>query len=677
MKKIYFAIIALAGCVLLTQCKDYLAVTSPAQLNDEFVTSTVSETFKTLANCYDILTGVSGGGNYNWNDPVSDAEYYPEGNSGNCRTGVLQPTATKADERKGQSDNLYQVISRVARVAELIAQKEEFKKAAEAGQVNDWTQLYGECKTMYCYCYLQLVYHFGDVPFGTENSLVPDDIALTSRFDILDSLIKILEENEKYMYDLGQGGIGAERMSRTFANVLIGECAVNAAGWQTIREDVSGLYGNLAFETKYKVDNKYSYSRRSDYKTYYQKAQTYFRKALAERKGTLSFITKDERSYANNPYQRGFQYLHDFELSPESIWENSSYATRQSERPYSQGRPSNGGNSNGAPCKVFAGCRITPTFYYTGWEDGDKRWDVTAVITGSDGKGNEQIINFTSGSRTNGGIACNKWDVNKMREPYVVAPRKEGMNYVISRMSNVMIMLAEADAMIGENTECLSLLNQLRDRAFGDENHRLSGLSGDALVDAVVMEAKRELSGEGYVKWTELRCGVFPELAKQLRADIKALQEGIKKNGFYDFGNGRVMPAYIWTKSVKLDNPLTYDRDESNPALTPGWRGVYDYTKIAAVASVVTGTNHNIAVKGLFEYIAPDSDEAKALEADGYVKTNWAIDMIDEKNSGLWDYNMLSGIENTMVPLHYHPLSAETIKQSNGNITNGYDLPQV
>lgn len=674
MKKILSIAAGLAGCLLFTQCGDYLSVSSPANSDDVFVTTTVDETFKTLAWCYGSYRGtVAGGGNYNWNDPCSDAEYYPEYNSGNCRpAGVLDPENTNADTRKSQFNKLYAILARCSRIANIIGTKSEYTDAVTSGTTNDWTQLYGEAWTFWAYCYMELVRHFGDVPFGFENA-VTTDYYLTSRFDILDKCIEKLEEVEPLMYDLGSGGITAERMSRTFANHLIGEAALMSGGYQTIRTDVSGLYGSVQFDVKYSGDNC-EYARRTDWQDYYRTAQTYFRRVLNERKGTLSLITTDDRSYADNPYQRGFQYMHDKEISPESIWEVGNQAPNQSERPYSQGRPSDGGNSNGAPCKVFSGIRVIPNFYYEGFEDGDKRWDASAVVTGSDGKGNEKIVSFKSGSRTNGGIAINKWDINKMKEPYTAKPRKSGLNYVERRIANTMLYLAEADAQLGESTEALSEMNQLRDRAFGDASHRLSGLSGDALIAAVTLEFKREFLGEGDVRWNEVRNGTFTERAKAIRADVQELIAGLEKDGYYTFSNGRVMSNYIWTKLVQEDNPLTYDRVDGDPVLSPGWRGVFDFST-TSVASVVSGTAHNLAIEGLFEYIDPDGEKAAELEAEGYKKTNWGIDMVSGK-SQLWDYNILSGIEKSDVPRYFQPIPFETLQQSKGQITNGYGLPQ-
>jgi hypothetical protein len=241
-------------------------------------------------------------------------------------------------------------------------------------------------------------------------------------------------------------------------------------------------------------------------------------------------------------------------------------------------------------------------------------------------------------------------------------------------------MLAEADIILGDNAEALSLLNQLRDRAFGDTNHRLSSVD----LRTLVAEVGRETLGEGDIRWTEIRTGLFTQYAKAMRTELKSVIAGLETNGYYTFPNGRTISNYIWVKYVNVPGCLVYDRDDSDPALTPGWRGIYDYSTIELVASKVKGTDHNLAIQGLFRYIDPAGAEAAALEADGYTKTVWGIDMVNQKDQ-LWDYNMLSGIERTDVPLYFHSIPKESLLQSgksdsssspNGyNVWNGYDIP--
>lgn len=79
-----------------------------------------------------------------------------------------------------------------------------------------------------------------------------------------------------------------------------------------------GLYGDVQFTTKGKEELGCVYARRNDYLDYYKIAEKYFQAAL-NNKGTAALVTVDDRSYANNPFQRHFQYTHDLALSPESI----------------------------------------------------------------------------------------------------------------------------------------------------------------------------------------------------------------------------------------------------------------------------------------------------------------------------------------------------------------------
>lgn len=676
MKRILKSMLAVALCISFAQCEDYLNVSSPSNSDDDFVTSSTTETFKTLSWIYAEYRGnAASGGNYNYEDCTSDAEYYPEYNSANNIIGMLRPNEVVISGKQTQFNSLYNTVARAARVASIIAEKSEYKADVAAGKTSDWTQLYGEAMTMRAFFYFELVKHFGDVPYGIENAVV-SDYGLTSRFEILDKMIESVKTVEPLMFRLGEGSITAERMSRTFANALIGEMAIYAGSWQTIRTDVAGLYGDIRFEEKGTKANDCVYARRIDYKTYYQTAQQYLSAALNEQKGTLKLITSDDRGYANNPFQMHWQYIHNKKVSPESLFEVGNIAPNGSEHPYSQGRPSNGGGSNAAPCKVFGAIRILPSFYYTGYEDGDKRMDASMTVTGSTGDGNEAILSFAPGSKLLGGISTNKWDDNRMTPPYVAAQRNSGLNYCPSHIADIMLLLAEAKAVLEDNNGALSILNQIRERAFGNALHNLSNLSGEALKDAIWMERKRELVGEGDVRWDMIRSGKFTERTLAVRAEMEAMIAGLETKGYYEFSNGRIISNYIWTKLVKKESPLTYDADPSDPALFPGWRGQYDYSKLDAVASKVKGTAHNLAIKGLFEYIDPNSAEAAALEADGYVKTIWGAEIVKQKST-IYDRNVLSGLGNEgAAPRYYHPIPFETLNQSKGKVTNGYGLPQ-
>src|SRR5436190_15932406 len=245
----YIAVITL--CIAFTQCKkNYLDVTSPSNVDDNFVTSTPAETFKTLSWAYANYRQNCIMGTYRWNDPIgSDAEMYPEQSSSNNLDAICRPDLLPIDFAAAGFNNLYTTLARAAKVAKLIAEKQAYKDDMAAGKTSDWTHLYGEAMTMRAFCYFDLIKHFGDVPFGYENEYVTD-YNLNSRFDIYDSLISSLKIAEPLMYKIGEGGITAQRFSRTFCDALIGYLALFSGGYESIRNDMPGLYGNLQFTTK-------------------------------------------------------------------------------------------------------------------------------------------------------------------------------------------------------------------------------------------------------------------------------------------------------------------------------------------------------------------------------------------------------------------------------------------
>ncbi len=674
MKKLKYIILLFTASLLFTQCeKDYLETSSASNADDDFVTSTTTETYKTLSWCYANYRQNCIMGTYRWNDPIgSDSETYPEAGSSNNDNAKMNVDALTADVAATGFNNLYITLARAKKIADIIAAKDEYKEDVEAGVATQWTQLYGEAISMWAFCYYQLVKHCGDVPYGYENTYVTE-YELTSRFDIYDNLIAALEEVAPLMYAVGQENITGERMSQTFAYALIGKIAMYSGGYQTIRTDVSGLYGDLSFTNISSEENDCVYARRNDYADYYTIAQTYFRLARTNA-GSVSLVTSDDRDYANNPFQRHFQYAHDLEVSPETIFEigtiqgGGSNAVN-SEYPYAFGRPSNGGSSNSYPCKSFSALRIVPTVYYGEFEDGDMRRDVSVAVTGSDGSGNEKMISFDPGSKCDGGIASNKWDENRMNPPYTTKKRQSGINYPIMRLADVNLMLAEADAVLGADAEAQELVNEIRARAFGDSDHSISS-TGDQLVEDVLEERKLELLGEGTRRWDLIRNGLLSKRAVGVREEMETMVAGLEADGYYVFpATGNVISNYIYTKSVALSSPLTYDADLTDPAQYPGWRGQYDYTTVDGFSADTD--EHNIAIQGIFNYV--DDTEGATLVADGYEKTNWGIDIVN--NLSVYEDNLMSGVTSTdQPPRYYWPIPSETISNSKGAITNGYGL---
>jgi len=434
------------------------------------------------------------------------------------------------------------------------------------------------------------------------------------------------------------------------------------------------------------------YVRRSDYKKYYEIAKTYL-KSCVDNAGSAKLITTDARGAGyNNPFQYNFQYNLDLTVSPESLYEIGETQGQFSERPYAFGRPSGGGSANAYPCKSYGQSRMYATFYYGEYDTSDLRRDVTVTPTVNSGACSEKIVSFTPGSRDAGGLPNNKWDESRMKNPWTASQRQSGINWSQMRMADVILMLAETYAVLGDEGAAKTELTKVRSRAFttADQTVKvvnyIAALSGDALKEGIQQERKLEFAGEGYRRYDLIRTGLMPAKIKQVRDQQKAMVADLKSKGYYNFANGTTISNYIYIKMVNVDSlkmkMLTTQNtlDPSDPAYPvrfPGWRGNCDLW--ASAGYVATSGLRNMAIQGLFRYIDPAGSEAAALVAKGYVKTAWGANIVTYADQ--YSTNIFKGYTDAYYaagapPRYLLPLSSETISKSNGKISNGYGFSQ-
>lgn len=694
MKKILFIFFGISVLAGISCKKTFLAVESPSAVDEDFVFSSTGETYKVMVGLYDIWRGNNNGLFYAIDEVGSDAETHPESFSAQTRHiwESLFPSEPNIDQGEftGAWAGWYRVANRANIIMEALAKKKEYQDAVAAGQPNDWTQLYGEAAVFRAFSYHQLVRYFGDVPYFTttiRTASQTDSAKLISRDIIYDGEIQHLIKVEPLMYRLGQGGINAERFSRTFAQGLIGKMALFAGGYSLRRSDFD--YSPSAFTKLGSEKWNAKYVRLTDYKKFYEIAKTYL-KAVIDNPGSAYLITTDNRGADfNNPFQRNFQYNMDLQVSPESLYEIGETQGQFSERPYAFGRPSGGGGSNAFPCKSYGQSRMHATYYYGDFDPADLRRDVTVSVTANSGSCKESLIDFTPGSRNLGGLTNNKWDESRMKTPYTASQRQSGVNWPMMRMADVILMLAEVYAELGDEGAAKTELTKVRSRAFlaADQPTKvtayIAGLSGNSLKDAIYLERKLEFAGEGVLRYDLVRNGKFPQAIKALRDRQKDMVNGLKTYGYYTFPNGNQISNFIYVKYVNvadlgMSKMLTTQcnvpsTDPTYAVRFPGWRGNCDLWGANGFTGL-TGAR-NLAIKGLFNYIDPNGAEAASLVAQGYVKTKWGANIVTYEEQyttsifkGYTDADVAAGIP----PRYLLPLSSETVLKSNGLIKNGY-----
>jgi starch-binding outer membrane protein, SusD/RagB family len=701
MKKLISIIILTVAVGLINNScnKDYLNVPSPSSVDQDFVFSAPSEAYKVLVGCYEIWREGNNGLFYDLDVVGSDIECHPETYDAQTRhvpeyLYASELTINFADAVNTWA-NLYKVANRANIIMEAIALKDDYKSAVTSKTVNAWTQLYGEAAIFRAYCYFNLIRYFGDVPYFDKSIYTTsqtDSAKLVSRDIIYDGEIASLKKAEVLMYKLGEGGITAERFSRTFAQGLIGKMCLFAGGYGLRRTDFD--YGTVTFSQIGSEMWNAKYVRRTDYKSYYDTALKYL-KELEAAPGSAILITTDPRGAGyDNPFQYNYQLNMNLKVSTESIFEvGYTQGLGNCERPYAFGRPSNGGGSNAYPCKGYGQSRIAPWFYYGGFNPSDLRRDVTATITANSGACAESLISFAPGSRVSGGLPSNKWDESRMASPYTTGQRKSGINWPQMRMADVILMLAEVYAELGDESNSKLELTKVRSRAFKTADQTtlvtnyISALSGDALKEAIQNERCYEFAGEGFRRYDLIRTGKMPQKIKEYRDLQTEMIAGLQTNGYYTFGNGNTISNYIYVKKVNVtDLGMTKmlttqctvaESDPTWPVKFPSWRGNCDLW--ASQNYLPSAGTRNLAIQGVFRYIDPASAEATALVAAGYAKTAWGTNIVS--NAGQYSTNLFKGYTDAyysagVPPRYLLPLSSETISKSNGLISNGYGFAQ-
>ena len=721
MKKILYIIACAAGMLTLAACQnDFLNPKDYSIVDKEFVFSSVSNTQAAMKNVYSSWQGVADGtfyGNglfYALNLPGGDDSRHPEGYGNQLQRHIPEglyengtAVGTYSTETNGGSyAGFYSTIAAANNIINAMEETEAFAEYMKDGAApTELSQLYGEAVVARATMYEMVIRYYGDVPFTTKSGVAAS--GLTPRDSIYDFIIADLERVIPHMMRSGSvPGYGDDKnaFSRTFAEASLGAICLDAAGYQTRRSDMKYLDGTgkeITLETigqpNANADNAI-YARRSDYKKYYEKARDAF-KAVIDNPGNVKFhetdprgeVAADGRRYGN-PFQYFFQQTLDDDIgyADESIFEYPlTWNVSNGERPYSNGRVSNGGGSNAFPCKAYGQGRINPAWYWGVFDPKDMRRDVTACVTGHSGGGAEVLIPFVPNSKANGGgLTNNKWDEGRQIKGNVLKQRRSGINGPWMRMSEVLLGYAEACAVLGDNANAKTYLAKVRERSFpkGEAKTDEFIAKSGSMFKAVIAERGFEFSGEGDRRWTLIRTGLLPESVKKVKEMQAAMIDGVVANGYYKFENGNEFPAYVWTKTVDAKSMYGYRLttqcpDENDPVLYPGWRGENDDWLAVANAAGCTNTKNlkagdmtNLAIKGLFKHIDPDSEEAKALEADGYKKVEYGLELA--KSRAEYVDNFFKDYDYTSAPIYLLGFNLNARKTING-LTNGYGFPNT
>lgn len=707
MRKVY-KLFFIAILLVFIACSDFLDTTSPSVVDRDFVFSSEESARSALYYGYETLRSNrslhSTGFFWHpvWGSDIEDSQdIYNEGSAG-IQQKWFYPSGTGSyniDTGEGTEvfSKLYETISVANSLIDSFESLGNFEEIM-SGEPNNLSDIYGQAIALRATCYWELCRWYGDVPHVLKAGTKTE--GLLSRFGIYDYHIQELIKVEPHMFRVGESSSRADVMNRTYVQALIGRLCLYNGGYATRRTDLGSEFysdendGLLSFEDWSVEDNKAIYGRRSDWKDLFSIAQKYLLSCVNDH-GAVKLHTTDPRPRGpngqeyNNPFQYTFFQMHagdNITLADESIYEIPQEYNYSSDRPAYIGRPSTGGNGQ-APCIACGQDRIQAHFYYGWFDNNDLRRDASVCVTGSNGQGQELIQSFDRSAWGQGcGPGTNKWDWNRLPSPNTKSYGTSGINISYMRISDVYLMLAEVYAALGDVGNAKKYLAIIHNRSFPngiDPNFDQYIADCGTVYDAVIKERALEFSGEGMRRFDIIRTGILPKTAFETRKIMKDVIDGIRIKGYYEFRNGNQIPSYIWTKKVDARTMYGYRlmaqtpiEKLNDPVLFPGWRGQHDDWG-SVVPAYAHETQTNVAIKGLFRYINPNSQEAKDLESEGYVKTPWAVDMLKYEDS--YANKLFAGYSDDdfiakKPPIHLLPFTYKVLL--NSKLTNGYGFRQ-
>ncbi|WP_299366267.1 RagB/SusD family nutrient uptake outer membrane protein [Winogradskyella sp.] len=145
----------------------------------------------------------------------------------------------------------------------------------------------------------------------------------------------------------------------------------------------------------------------------------------------------------------------------------------------------------------------TPQFYEIFDEDESMRRDITILDLRELAALEDNSVYSPANEDT--GFYNHKYVPRKADLGESVAQLTHPQNYRSIRYADVLLMAAEAEAESG-GSNATDYLNQVRARAYGDNSHDYNASEG-SLLDAIYLERRKELAGEGHRFFDLVRSG--------------------------------------------------------------------------------------------------------------------------------------------------------------------------
>jgi hypothetical protein len=538
--KIRIILLAL-GVVLLINpaCDEYFEV-DPTSFEPVSVFDNVDYTRQAIIGIYQLMTRDEG-----YSKRIS--MYYGvdtdiamcSGDLDNGRRDIARYTCSPGnDEIEKPWNNLYKGIERANICISNIPESPLYNNGTEDEQF-EMKRMYGEALTLRALHYYELVRNWGDVPFVTAPSKAGDDFnrPKTDRDTIYEHIINDLLLAETLVPWRSEVDLD-ERITKGAVKGLLARICLARGGYSLRRES-----------------NRME--RRNDYLDYYQIARDQCREIIQSGEHKL-----------NPDYEDIFKTMCEWKLDEEygeCMWEVAMGTGVSGEVGYYIGSKSDDVSRYG---RGNPGLLALPT-YYLSFDSLDKRRDITIAIYEIDGSNMCLLRSFSD-------INMAKWRREWMDFPGTA--KYTGVNWILLRYSDVLLMLAEAENELNLNptAEAIYALRQVRERAFSPDEDKMPPIPTDyqGFFDAIVQERAWELGGECLRKFDLVRWNLLETKLAEMKENMNKLYnneppyENIPKVVVWRNEGEELDILNLWTP---MDSAAIADRDMEYWPHTTDW----------------------------------------------------------------------------------------------------------
>ena len=527
-----------AFALTLGSCNDYLDTESPSQQTSQVIFENEGMARSALMGIYCDLTNTYVYGqkmSVNWQG-VDDIELASGYNSDPSKemtsdTGAANYYGDWYNHTVQWSD-IFKMGERAATAVEGIRNSEAFKNGSVAMQ-----RYLGEALTLRTIAYFELVRRWGDIPYkeGTSESDLSNVYAgKTSRDEIYPALIRDMEEAIQYLPWMGEEkDYTVERITKGFAKGLLARIALTAGGW-SVRDgnqfpDDSNIEHYSGTASGMGEMNGFYVGRVKNWKDYYKIAEQQCAEIIGDPKNphhldpdygdiwkTVNHL--DYNSYGENLFEvaNGMGYNGDVgTLMGREQDGNIGYG--------SFGWGSSYVNSNG--------------YYFYSFTPSDKRRDYACYFP-KFGKESNVVHEIMRGDMLN--VHFGKWCYFWTSDSYKALAKtasgrpSTGINWILMRYSDILLMFAEARYMQENNADSQNsvagmsarqALEKVRERAFGAGSPEIKNYDPD-FFNAIVNERAWEFGCEGIRKLDLVRWGLLDQKIEEMKEALVKMYDG-------------------------------------------------------------------------------------------------------------------------------------------------------